>query len=510
MAAVESETEDELEVKPAEAAAQMEPASEKEANVDEVNEQRVTGDDGVERDITPGDHVKISNDTPSPEASQSGVLRAHETSSPTALSPASTTTSAKVLGTTLPSATASNTSLDSVLALHTSRRMKPSSGDSAKPRRGVSIPSQRRFLFYWSQILSHAGPPGFWELPLTGGSLQPPDATGDLAELRRSAAIASTKSSARRVRIRELKVRMEDLGGTKATAMKLLSKVLAKAAKGKVRGNAKGKGDVWVSLARYDDGLVSLLEDWEKYTRGEGDQFGRRKPGTDHLPEDEDGEKGIAKLFESGEYDKGKMVRSFGRLGTVAKGDIIETKEDGVEVVTHTLHPLPQSEWVKISKGATPASGPSETSESATDDSVSTVSAGAAADFTQTEVDEGGITVDAMREVRVKLYMGQVPMGWIWFIPSFHMTPPTTDISAPQMVHLKLTKSDVDFHLGPGAWILDIDISLEWVPQTISQDAPPVAPQTSGTSDEPTGEGISAGLEQLTAGEGISGIVEAS
>lgn len=237
----------------------------------------------------------------------------------------------------------------------------------------------------------------------------------------------------RQVRIRKIKVRMQDLGGAKVTAMKVVNKVLEKAAKGKVRGQEKGKGDVWVSLARYDDGLIETLEQWEEYTRDDPKRMGRRKPGTDHLPEDDTGEKGIAAIFKDGKWDQGKMVRSFGRLGTVSKHDVVESKEDvslliagrvggpglnvniqNIRILTHTLHPLPHSEWINITpskRRAATASGKGNQSDAdsvSSDDSVSTLSVGD--DLTETEIDEEGIVVDAEREVRAKLYMGQVSL----------------------------------------------------------------------------------------------------
>jgi phosphatidylinositol-3,4,5-trisphosphate 3-phosphatase/dual-specificity protein phosphatase PTEN len=82
--------------------------------------------------------------------------------------------------------------------------MKPVSGD-AKPRKGVSIPSQRRFLFYWSQILSNTAPRGFWGMPSEGNA--PP---------------------AQRVRIPSITVRIREIRGTKAMAVKIVNGVLEK------------------------------------------------------------------------------------------------------------------------------------------------------------------------------------------------------------------------------------------------------------------------------------------
>lgn len=60
-------------------------------------------------------------------------------------------------------------------------------------------------------------------------------------------------------------------------------------------------------------------------------------------------------------------------------------------------------------------------------------------------------------------------MGWLWFVPAFHMSqpppplPPPTADDVSQSTHLHLSRKDVDFPLGIGAWIVDIDIEMAWV-----------------------------------------------
>lgn len=78
----------------------------------------------------------------------------------------------------------------------------------------------------------------------------------------------------------------------------------------------KASKDVWLSLSRYDDELVSILEDWEKRTRTPG-KMGRRNPDA------EQGEVGLARLFEDGKWDTGKMVKNFARFGTGGKSDVV-------------------------------------------------------------------------------------------------------------------------------------------------------------------------------------------
>ena len=59
-------------------------------------------------------------------------------------------------------------------------------------------------------------------------------------------------------------------------------------------------------------------------------------------------------------------------------------------------------------------------------------------------------------------------MGWLWFIPTFHMPhPPTTGATSiaggMPATHLLLTRKEVDFAIGAGARIIDVDIALDWV-----------------------------------------------
>jgi len=84
---------------------------------------------------------------------------------------------------------------------------------------------------------------------------------------------------------------------------------------------------------------------------------------------------------------------------------------------------------------------------------------------------DDGIILDAGREIRVKIYMGQVFMGWLWFVPTFHMpqpphsrglSPPSTT-STPTKTTFLLTRKDLDFPLGLGSAIIDVEIEMEWV-----------------------------------------------
>jgi phosphatidylinositol-3,4,5-trisphosphate 3-phosphatase and dual-specificity protein phosphatase PTEN len=76
----------------------------------------------------------------------------------------------------------------------------------------------------------------------------------------------------------------------------------------------RGKGgvsrEVWASVGRYDDAFVEMLEKWEKDTRdGEG-RMGKKGKGAGHLEDHS-----FASTLEGGQWDTGKMVRTFARLG---------------------------------------------------------------------------------------------------------------------------------------------------------------------------------------------------
>ncbi|TFY55283.1 hypothetical protein EVJ58_g8351, partial [Rhodofomes roseus] len=90
-----------------------------------------------------------------------------------------------------------------VLELHTSKRMKRPTTPAQKSKQGVSIPSQRRWLSYWSLLIAHQAPPGFW-------STEP-------GALRRAAP---------KVRLTDVTVRMRELSGVKVNLMRAANALL--------------------------------------------------------------------------------------------------------------------------------------------------------------------------------------------------------------------------------------------------------------------------------------------
>jgi len=253
--------------------------------------------------------------------------------------------------------------LTHVLEFHTSKRMKtPPPGEKGK--QGVSIPSQRRWLHYWSLLLSHRAPRDFW----AGGSHP-------------------------KVRITSITLRMKEASAIKYQLIRATNAILDRASERKY----KGKGEVWTSLARYDDELVGLLESWERHTREEGGHMGVRKPGSDRVGEDT-----LADVFKTGKWDEKKMVMSFARMGMSDDARSKETKELG-KVITYAMEPLTDEKWVEIKEGIV---GEEEGLESA---GIKSETASVNDVATKVFSDEvGGIIVDANRELRAKLYTGQV------------------------------------------------------------------------------------------------------
>lgn len=98
-------------------------------------------------------------------------------------------------------------------------------------------------------------------------------------------------------------------------------------------------------------------------------------------------------------------------------------------------------------------------------------------------------------------------MGWLWFIPTFHMPHPRQ--SGPQTATLKLTRQEIDFALGVGAHIVDVEVNLEWCPESADVISPPER-QTSVESREGKGEpaGIAATIQAAAAGN-VGEMVEA-
>ncbi|KAG1759479.1 hypothetical protein EDD22DRAFT_981021 [Suillus occidentalis] len=324
----------------------------------------------------------------------------------------------------------STPTLQQVLDLHTSRRMKASvistNTSSAKPKAGVSIPSQRRWLLYWSRFLAGQGPPGMWGLSDVKSGLH--DGSNSPSGLRR------------KVRITEISLRLRELSGIKAGLIRAASLLMDRRKDG--RGPVSlGNNRVWASLARYDDDLVDALERWEQSTR-DITNLGRRNF---------DPSESVNDIFAGDNWDKAKMVRRFARMGDDGKLPSEMTNTDkNIKVYSYVLSPLTEERWVEISEA------PFRQEEIHNSEDLIKSEMTISQPVTDTGMGRSGIVVDADRELRVKLYMGQVFMAWLWFIPAFHIAPETPSSS------FVLPRDELDFPIGIGKDIIDVELKMEW------------------------------------------------
>ena len=173
--------------------------------------------------------------------------------------------------------------LEKVLRHHTSRRMKPSLQPSRhhpdvpkKRKMGVSIPSQQRWLSYWSQVLGGKGPPSLRPFPVDQETLLDKPVT--------------------KVKLTKLTIRMREPSKIQPHLVQAASAVITSAGKGRATSEST-TGRLWASLARYNDRLVDELERSEKESRGPAGA----------IP---------SSPFKNDRWDKTKMVQSFAHLGT--------------------------------------------------------------------------------------------------------------------------------------------------------------------------------------------------
>jgi len=172
--------------------------------------------------------------------------------------------------------------LQKVFDLHSSRRMKPPGSSSGKINLGISVPSQRRWLYYWSRILHKEAPLLFWPPLMPSGSEQ------------HSSTVTLTQISLRVMATSKLRSLL-------AMPLDLVSE-----SRSVDNGSREARrSPVWISLARYEDQCVDTLEEREKRSRNETGGLGLSEWNK--------------AMFDNRKWDKEKMVKKFGKLKAVGK-----------------------------------------------------------------------------------------------------------------------------------------------------------------------------------------------
>ena len=124
----------------------------------------------------------------------------------------------------------------------------------------------------------------------------------------------------------DVQIRMRETKGVKLSVVKAASALLERFSdKRASAGEGGGPGDLWVSVARYDDQFVETVERWERWSREQGiGGMGKRREGGGILPTEvqTDLRKEIQHIFRDGDWDRSKMVRSFDRLSVVADKEV--------------------------------------------------------------------------------------------------------------------------------------------------------------------------------------------
>ncbi|KAH0834861.1 hypothetical protein J3R83DRAFT_10489 [Lanmaoa asiatica] len=315
--------------------------------------------------------------------------------------------------------------LDKVLDLHTSRRMKPSLHPSdvpvsKKPLMGVSIPSQRRWLFYWSQVLDGKGPPS---LQLFLGKGHPENQETPLDKTLQTPKVKLTK----------LTIRMREPSRIQPHLVQAASMVITSAGKGRAVSEST-TGRIWASLARYSDRLIDELEHWEKESRSPAGAIQTRP-------------------FRNDKWDKAKMIRSFAQMGT----SDIQFTQDGERrpVLTYVLRPLNEAEKDRVKSREPVRESNYDSPQQCTSTSESSYAFVSPPVEEDPPKDPSGVLLEANRELRIKLFMGEVvSLGWVWLIPAFHISPDSPSSS------LVLSNDDIDFAIGIGKALVDMKISF--------------------------------------------------
>ena len=200
--------------------------------------------------------------------------------------------------------------LKGVLDLHSMCRMKATTNSTEDKEmnatQGVSVPSQRRFLYYWALLLAHSAPKHMWDT-------EPPVLVQSVPyQFQR---LEQATSPRPKVHLMQITLRMRKASKIKIGIVKAASLIIGKiSASGKTK-KYSSLHQLWASISKYDDVLIDRLEKWEVYMRDPQGNMGKGRLFSPGVLQGED-----AKIFEGGNWDKEKMLQSFAHFGVVDKG----------------------------------------------------------------------------------------------------------------------------------------------------------------------------------------------
>lgn len=216
-------------------------------------------------------------------------------------------------------------------------------------------------------------------------------------------------------------------------------------------GSDAGKGKAWASVARYDDDYVAELR--KRGGDGQGTEANITWGG----------------VGGQGHHDSTKMFRTCGKLISAEAPEAVNAK------VCSTYQPQgycdTNARQDRVVHHLIPA-----------------------------DPDGSPIILDRSREFRLKFHLASLPLGWAWLIPAFHLrepTPPTVRTHT-----LRFPRSQIDFPLGPGQAIEEIEVKIE---EVSTED--PATPARLFSDEEEDNHGEEHGPP---GSSGMDGVIEAA
>ncbi|KAJ1033885.1 hypothetical protein NDA16_000093 [Ustilago loliicola] len=321
--------------------------------------------------------------------------------------------------------------------------------DTKKPKMGVSVPSQRRWVGYWTRILS-----------------------GRDARLSMTSTIRQPR---RQIRITRISVERRSSPSTGKAAQSLFEKLVPHS------------DSLSVQLVRYDDSLVDRLESWERHARRRAKAFGQHNPSG--LAGDLDAEQQQQQQYLKSLRRKASDLHCWdgNKFGSEHEGKIGNW---GIQVAAEAERARafdwrddqPQLKYFSL-MGETsgiftraPSSSPSNeiTPPSSTSYLPHHTAASPTTQTTSTPLSIGQV-LDADREVCIKVLIGRTgskhsklpdiaSAGWCWFIPSFE--DPDAGVAGMARVgartQIRFEKDEIDFRKQP-LGLLAIEVKWEWI-----------------------------------------------